>query len=56
MCRVSWSHAVLLFAAGILGGLCGSIAGLASVATYPALLLTGLPLALWNRGRRLNVA
>ena len=43
MCRVSWSHAVLLFAAGILGGLCGSIAGLASVATYPALLLTGLP-------------
>ncbi|MDG4664651.1 sulfite exporter TauE/SafE family protein [Mycobacterium sp. 236(2023)] len=43
MCRVSWSHAVLLFAAGILGGLCGSVAGLASVATYPALLLTGLP-------------
>ncbi|WP_207548302.1 sulfite exporter TauE/SafE family protein [Mycolicibacterium iranicum] len=43
MCRVSWSHAVLLFAAGILGGLCGSIAGLASVATYPALLLAGLP-------------
>ena len=40
---MSWSHAVLLFAAGILGGLCGSIAGLASVATYPALLLTGLP-------------
>ncbi len=42
MCRVSWSHAVLLCAAGILGGLCGSVAGLASVATYPALLLTGL--------------
>ncbi len=41
--RVSWSHTVLLFAAGILGGLTGSIAGLASVATYPALLLTGLP-------------
>ncbi len=40
---VSWSHAVLLFAAGILGGLTGSIAGLASVATYPALLLVGLP-------------
>lgn len=33
----------LLFAAGILGGLTGSIAGLASVATYPALLLAGLP-------------
>jgi uncharacterized membrane protein YfcA len=33
----------LLFAAGILGGLTGSIAGLASVATYPALLLFGLP-------------
>ena len=40
---MSWSHAVLLLAAGILGGLTGSIAGLASVATYPALLLTGLP-------------
>ncbi|ODQ92648.1 transporter [Mycolicibacterium flavescens] len=33
----------MLFAAGILGGLTGSIAGLASVATYPALLLAGLP-------------
>jgi uncharacterized protein len=34
---------VLLFAAGIAGGLTGSIAGLASVATYPALLIVGLP-------------
>ncbi len=34
---------VLLFAAGIAGGLTGSIAGLASVATYPALLVVGLP-------------
>lgn len=33
----------LLFVAGIVGGLTGSIAGLASVATYPALLLVGLP-------------
>jgi uncharacterized membrane protein YfcA len=33
----------LLFAAGIAGGLTGSIAGLASVATYPALLIVGLP-------------
>jgi uncharacterized membrane protein YfcA len=40
---VAWTDAVLLFAAGILGGLTGSIAGLASVATYPALLLVGLP-------------
>lgn len=40
---VAWSDAVLLFAAGVLGGLTGSIAGLASVATYPALLLVGLP-------------
>jgi hypothetical protein len=31
-------EAVLLFAAGIGGGLAGSVAGLASVATYPALL------------------
>ncbi len=36
-------EAVLLFAAGIGGGLAGSVAGLASVATYPALLLVGLP-------------
>lgn len=34
---------VLLFGAGVVGGLSGSIAGLASVATYPALLLVGLP-------------
>src|SRR5689334_24641453 len=34
---------VLLIAAGIGGGLTGSIAGLASVSTYPALLLIGLP-------------
>lgn len=36
-------HAVILFGAGVLGGLTGSIAGLASVATYPALLAVGLP-------------
>lgn len=40
---MSWSMTVLLVAAGILGGLTGSIAGLASVATYPALLVAGLP-------------
>src|SRR5437764_13218193 len=32
-----------LAAAGVVGGLTGSIAGLASVATYPALLVVGLP-------------
>jgi uncharacterized membrane protein YfcA len=32
-----------LVAAGIVGGLTGSIAGLASLATYPALLAVGLP-------------
>lgn len=32
-----------LAAAGVLGGLTGSIAGLASVATYPALLVFGVP-------------
>ena len=36
-------EAVLLVAAGIGGGLAGSVAGLASVTTYPALLLVGLP-------------
>ena len=40
---MSWWHAVVLFAAGVCGGLCGSIAGLASLTTYPALLLIGLP-------------
>lgn len=37
---MSW---LLLFVAGIAGGLTGSIAGLASVATYPALLAVGIP-------------
>ncbi|AKS35126.1 sulfite exporter TauE/SafE family protein [Mycolicibacterium goodii] len=37
-----WDVVLLVFA-GIAGGLTGSIAGLASVATYPALLLVGLP-------------
>jgi uncharacterized protein len=40
---VTWWDAVFLAAAGVAGGLAGSIAGLASVATYPALLLVGLP-------------
>ncbi|WP_173008578.1 sulfite exporter TauE/SafE family protein [Mycolicibacterium sp. P1-18] len=40
---MTWWHALLLFAAGVVGGLCGSIAGLASLTTYPALLLIGLP-------------
>jgi uncharacterized membrane protein YfcA len=40
---VNWLDAALLFVAGIIGGLAGSIAGLASVSTYPALLLVGLP-------------
>lgn len=41
--RVTLWDAAFLVAAGVLGGLTGSIAGLASVATYPALLLIGLP-------------
>lgn len=41
--RVMWWEMVLLFVAGIGGGLIGSIAGLASLSTYPALLLIGLP-------------
>lgn len=40
---MTWWEIVLLFGAGIGGGLVGSIAGLASVTTYPALLLVGLP-------------
>ena len=40
---MNWAHIALLLAAGMLGGLAGSIAGLASVTTYPALLAVGLP-------------
>lgn len=40
---MTWQQSVFLLVAGIAGGLTGSIAGLASVATYPALLLVGLP-------------
>ena len=40
---MTWWDAAFLAAAGVLGGLTGSIAGLASVATYPALLVVGLP-------------
>lgn len=36
-------HVLLLFAAGIGAGLAGSIAGLASLFSYPALLAVGLP-------------
>lgn len=43
MAALSWWELVLLVLAGIGGGLAGSIAGLASVSTYPALLLVGLP-------------
>jgi uncharacterized protein len=40
---VTWWDAAFLALAGVTGGLTGSIAGLASVATYPALLVVGLP-------------
>jgi uncharacterized protein len=40
---MSWAQIALLVIAGIAGGLAGSITGLASVATYPALLALGLP-------------
>ncbi|MGB3481671.1 MAG: sulfite exporter TauE/SafE family protein [Mycobacterium sp.] len=40
---MSWLDIALLLIAGVAGGLTGSIAGLASVATYPALLAVGLP-------------
>lgn len=40
---MTWWEVLFLVVAGIGGGLTGSIAGLASVSTYPALLLVGLP-------------
>ena len=39
---MSIAEFLLLVAAGIAGGLFGTIAGLASLATYPALLAVGL--------------
>ena len=43
MAAMTWWNTALLFVAGVGGGLAGSIAGLASLTTYPALLLVGLP-------------
>ncbi|WP_422748647.1 sulfite exporter TauE/SafE family protein [Mycobacterium sp. WMMD1722] len=40
---MTWQDGLFLCIAGVAGGLTGSIAGLASVATYPALLVVGLP-------------
>jgi uncharacterized membrane protein YfcA len=40
---VSTASAVLLAGAGVVAGLSGTIAGLASIASYPALLAAGLP-------------
>ena len=45
---MTWWDAAFLAAAGVVGGLTGSIAGLASIATYPALLLVGLPPVIAN--------
>ncbi|MBS1693015.1 MAG: sulfite exporter TauE/SafE family protein [Actinobacteria bacterium] len=40
---MTWWNAAILLLAGVGGGLVGSIAGLASLTTYPALLAVGLP-------------
>jgi uncharacterized membrane protein YfcA len=45
---MTWWDAAFLAAAGVVGGLTGSIAGLASIATYPALLVVGLPPVIAN--------
>jgi uncharacterized membrane protein YfcA len=42
LARVSGVELLLLVCAGLVGGLCGSIAGLASLVSYPALLAVGL--------------
>ena len=43
LAAVSLAEILLLVVAGVVAGLTGSIAGLASVASYPALLAVGLP-------------
>ncbi|MBV4419805.1 sulfite exporter TauE/SafE family protein [Clostridium tyrobutyricum] len=46
--QILWSHIFILFPAGILAGIVGSIAGLASLVSYPALLAVGIPPVLAN--------
>jgi uncharacterized membrane protein YfcA len=43
LCLMSAAHFALLLLAGIAAGLVGSVSGLASVISYPALLAVGLP-------------
>lgn len=38
-----WKYLYILFPAGILAGIASSVAGLASLVSYPALLLAGIP-------------
>jgi hypothetical protein len=38
-----WKYIFILFPAGILAGITGSVAGLASLVSYPALLAVGIP-------------
>lgn len=38
-----WNYLLILFPAGILAGITSSVAGLASLVSYPALLLAGIP-------------
>lgn len=40
---MTWTHALLLVLAGVGAGLAGSMAGLASLVSFPALLAVGLP-------------
>lgn len=47
---------VLLVVAGVAGGLSGSIAGLASLFTYPALLAAGLPATAANVANTVSLA
>ncbi len=42
------THFVFLLAAGIIAGLLSTIAGLASLASYPALLMIGIPPVIAN--------
>ncbi|HBG55083.1 MAG TPA: sulfite exporter TauE/SafE family protein, partial [Ruminococcaceae bacterium] len=38
-----WKYIVLLLPAGVLAGIASSVAGLASLVSYPALLFAGIP-------------
>ena len=53
---MSWPDYALLLAAGVAAGVCGTVTGIGSVFSYPALLATGLPALSANVTNTLSLA